>query len=443
MLEVYQILSYLKKRTEDSWVINYDCLKFYHIASKIFEQIEIIKKQFKQPKIILSESDPLQFLACFLAAVTANCPVFLANPDWSPQEFETVMKLVKPDILFTNQQFVLLQTSPSNPINCDHLIMIPTGGTSGNIRFAIHTWKTLTASVTGFYHYFDRQPVNSFCTLPLYHVSGLMQFMRAFITGGKLFILSHKNWKKIVNIMPDSLDYFMSLVPTQLQYLIDRNPNYLAHFATILVGGAPTLSPLLDTARKYQLPLAPTYGMTETASQIVTLKPEDFLKGNNSVGQVLPHAQVIIEPKETPGIIKIKSDSLFLGYYPDFNHNQEFIPDDLGYFDQEGYLYIVGRNSQKIISGGENIFPAEVETAILSTGLVNDVCVIGLPDTYWGEIIGAVYVAKNQTITLDIIKNALNSKLSRYKLPKVWLSLEKIPRNAQGKVNYQAIRALF
>jgi O-succinylbenzoic acid--CoA ligase len=441
MLKAVNILNYLKKRTEDNWLVNYDSQAFYRLTLKLFGQLEEVKKQVKQPKIILSESDSIYLLACFLAAVAANCPVFLANPDWGKQEFETVIKLVEPELVFTKKRLSLREKIKIQDGQnfYDNLIVIPTGGTSGKIRYATHTWETLTASVSGFSDYFSLQYVNSFCTLPLYHVSGLMQFVRSFITGGTVLLWEPKRWKEVVTIVPKHRGYFISLVPTQLQFMLNTNPHYLSYFSTILVGGAPASLPLLDTARQYHLPLAPTYGMTETASQIVTLKPEEFLMGNNTVGRVLPHAQVIIDNNETPGIIKIKSESLFLGYYPDFNHNQEFIADDLGYFDGEGYLHIVGRNSQKIISGGENIFPTEIEEAILATHLVNDVCIIGLPDPYWGEIIAAVYVAKDEKITTEMIKNALAGNISRYKCPKSWLPLKKIPRNLQGKVNYQEI----
>jgi O-succinylbenzoic acid--CoA ligase len=172
------------------------------------------------------------------------------------------------------------------------LIMIPTGGTSGKIRFAIHTWQTLTASVRGFQAHFSLNSINSFCILPLYHVSGLMQFIRSLITGGKLFIGSYQKLK--LGQIPDfpNADFFISLVPKQLQILLPDYSEWLGHFKTILLGGAPATPQLLNQARNYQLKLAPTYGMTETASQIVTLKPEEFLQGNNSSGKVLPHAQI-------------------------------------------------------------------------------------------------------------------------------------------------------
>jgi O-succinylbenzoic acid--CoA ligase len=191
--------------------------------------------------------------------------------------------------------------------------------------------------------------------------------------------------------------------------------------------------------------------MTETASQVVTLKPEDFLKGNNSSGQVLPHAQVTIRSstgeilgENQIGIITIQADSLALGYYP-INPKSKIEnrkSDDLGFFDEQGYLTIIGRRSNKIITGGENVFPAEVEAAIQGTQLVADVCVIGVPDSQWGQIVTAVYVPQTQAISTEVLKTALADKLSKYKRPKYWVQVESLPRNSQGKVNYEQLQTI-
>jgi len=332
------------------------------------------------------------------------------------------------------------------------LIMIPTGGSSGKIRFAMHTWETLTASVQGFQQYFELEQINSFCVLPLYHVSGLMQFMRSFTTGGKLAIQPFKELEtgQKYDIKPE--EFFISLVPTQLQRLL-QNPdtaNWLSRFHTVLLGGAPAWPELLATARKYQIKLALTYGMTETASQIATLKPEDFLAGNNSSGQILPHAKITIRSTKGEilcynqvGNITINAKSLALGYYPDRFDEREYLQlDDLGFFDENNYLNIVGRNSDKIITGGENVFPAEVEAAIKSTNLVADVSVIGLLDKHWGQVVTAIYVPANSEVTVTALQAAITDKLSKFKYPKNWILVEKLPRNSQEKVNRDQLQEI-
>ncbi|NEQ67022.1 MAG: 2-succinylbenzoate--CoA ligase [Symploca sp. SIO2D2] len=419
--------------------------------------------------------------------------------------------------------------SPRPPVSAS--IFIPTGGSSGKIRFAAHNWQTLMASVAGFHQYFEQKPINSFCVLPLYHVSGLMQFLRSLTTGGRIVIMPfkalmegrrqeaggrrqeaggrrqeaegrrqesegssdekisfttmHENSCLRVPVSPrprvpasprprvpaslrprvplkgeechiNPKEFFLSLVPTQLARLINLDASaWLSSFRTVLLGGAPPWNSLLEEARRYKIPLALTYGMTETASGIVTLKPEAFLSGNNSSGQVLPHAQVtirnttgeILNANQT-GMITIQADSLALGYYPEaeaFNPQSlipDFPTDDLGFVDQQGYLHIIGRRSNKIITGGENVFPPEVEAAIQATELVSDVCVIGVPDADWGQMVTAIYVPNAQTVSHQLLATALEEQLSSYKRPKNWISVAKLPRNAQGKVNYEQLQAM-
>lgn len=403
--------------------------------------------------IIIAESHPINLLAVFLGGIISKVNIFLCDPNWHKQEWQQVLRLVEPDGVFAEPQIKkLISAIEADQINTltlkpnllqESLIMIPTGGTSGKVKFAMHNWSTLSASVAGFKKHFNCQKINSFCTLPLYHVSGLMQFIRSFITQGDFIICPYKAINEELLILKKQY-YFISLVPTQLLLLIELAPSKLKEFKTVLLGGASISRSLLDEARKHDIPLAPTYGMTETASGVVTLKPEDFLAGNNSNGQVLPHVEVIVNSSaNNPGLINIKCNSLCLGYYPHtFNESYVFSTDDLGYFDKKGYLYLVGRNSQKIITGGENVFPAEVEAAILDTKLVKDICIIGVDDRKWGQVVTAVYVPLQLEQNLDLIKEKIKLQLAKYKQPKNWIEVNSLPRNNRGKINYQKVRAI-
>ncbi|AUT02553.1 2-succinylbenzoate-CoA ligase [Nostoc sp. CENA543] len=438
-------------------LIGEDNQKLRQIATKIYTELTQLSQLHHPLKIIIAEREPVKFLASFIAAYAANCQVFLCNPDWGKQEWDQVFTLVKPDIILATETLPkFLHSSfpiPHAPFPMPHsLIMIPTGGSSGKIKFAMHTWETLTASVQGFQEYFQLKQINSFCILPLYHVSGFMQFVRAVITGGKLVSLSFKSIELAPNYQINPQEFFISLVPTQLQRLLQNQEltTWLAKFQTVLLGGAPAWEELLAKAKFHSIRLAPTYGMTETASQIATLKPDDFLNGKISSGQILPHAQVKIRnnqgevlPANQIGHITIQAKSLALGYYPNFWHDQDnFAVDDLGFLDEQGYLKIVGRNSDKIISGGENIYPIEIESAILQTQMVSDVCVIGVPDQDWGQALTAIYVPQNIEVSAENMKNALKNQLSKFKIPKYWIPLDTLPRNTQGKINRQTLQII-
>ena len=475
-------LEILRKRSKDNWLIGHDSMEFLSLTEALFEEFT---KPITQ-KILLVESDTVSFLASFIAACSTNHQVFLGNPIWGVSEWEKVLDLVQPDRIWGNcsyfQNHQITRRSRRGPLRGAHsspdpshvenqcfpplqggikggkshrsnnAIAIPTGGSSGNIRFAMHTWETLMASVEGFRAYFQLTQVNSICVLPLYHVSGLMQFMRSFTSGGRISIAPFKDLKAGKYCTFDPTEFFISLVPTQLQYLLwdTTLTNWLSQCKTVLLGGAPAWPELLAKARSDNIPVAPCYGMTETASQIATLKPEIFLMGNNSTGGVLPHAKVDILSEEGKvlgcneiGAIAIQATSLALGYYPEmFPESEYFYTDDLGFFDSQGNLNLVGRHSDKVITGGENVFPAEVESAIRTTDLVVDVSVIGLPDPYWGQILTAVYIPRNTTISSQQIQDAIRGKIAKFKQPKLWIPVEKLPRNEQGKLNRKAVKQI-
>ncbi|NJK69243.1 MAG: 2-succinylbenzoate--CoA ligase [Microcoleus sp. CSU_2_2] len=495
----------IASRLPDNWLIGCDSRELFQIVDRLFP--EFTKNPAATPqKILLAEREPVQFLASFIAACAAKCPIFLCNPNWVKQEWQQVFDLVQPDIIIGQDALQNLTEMGlmASPIGLTHgwseteflsentalqpfnraknlvslvlmrkfchiekpknnpklpltnyqlpLIMIPTGGSSGKTRFTIHTWETLTASVKGFQEYFQVSQINSFCVLPLYHVSGLMQFMRSFTTGGKLAIQTFKTLKNGEKCDIEPEEFFISLVPTQLQRLL-QNPdtaNWLSGFHTVLLGGAPAWPELLETARNYQIRLALTYGMTETASQIAALKPEDFLAGDSSSGQVLPHAQVTIRGangeilcNNQMGDIVVNAKSLSLGYYPEKWVDREYFQlDDLGFFDKNNCLNIIGRSSDKIITGGENVFPIEIEAAIRSTNLVTDICIIGLPDRHWGQVVTAIYVPAHSQVTVKDLQAAIADKLSKFKRPKNWVIVQQLPRNYQGKVNREHLQEI-
>ena len=367
-----------------------------------------------QEPIGILESDAGTFLVKFWKSIVENRSIFLGNPSWGRSE--------------ADQFEAAIQTNIANESH----IHIPTGGTSGKLKFATHTWETLSASVYGMQQHFNVNQINSFCTLPLHHVSGLMQYFRSYLTNGQFISwdwkqLEHDNFPDI-----ELESFFISLVPTQLQRLI--NQLKLKQFKTILLGGAPTWESLLTIARQKGLPIALTYGMTETASQVTTLLPSEFLAGQSNVGKPLPHVkiQILNEKNELCslneiGQIQIKSKSQMIGV-------EDIRPDDLGYLDLNGHLHIIGRNTDKIITGGENVYPSAVEALIRSIGLVQDVCVIGLPDEVWGERVVAVWVGDFTGHFADHFTREDWSG-SPHQYPKQWIQLPQLPRNAQGKID--------
>jgi O-succinylbenzoic acid--CoA ligase len=292
-------LELLRQQRYRPWLVGVDAVAFWRRWQQRCGELEQLLRLEPNPHILLVTADPLEALASFFAACCYPVHLWLGNPNWALGEWQQALPQMGPVHRWGDIPVPLLPFQ--EPPNWEPLpsidsarIWIPTGGSSGNLRFAGHTWATLTAAVRGFCQHFQQPTVSAYCVLPLYHVSGLMQALRCLMTGGTLWVQSFKALTR-QGPLPGQ-PAFLSLVPTQLHRLLrlEREPWLRSHQA-ILLGGAPAWPTLLARSRQAALPLAPTYGMTETAAQVATLLPREFLAGNTSSGRALPHCTLTIQ----------------------------------------------------------------------------------------------------------------------------------------------------
>jgi o-succinylbenzoate---CoA ligase len=219
----------------------------------------------------------------------------------------------------------------------------------------------------------------------------------------------------------------------------------------MLLGGGPAALPLLEECVQKEIPVFQTYGMTETSSQIVTLSPEDSLRKLGSAGKPLFPSQLKIlsdEKKEAAvnetGEIIVKGPNVTSGYLNrDKNSNDGWLyTGDIGYLDEEGFLFVLDRRSDLIISGGENIYPAEIEGVLASHPAIWDAGVIGSQDHKWGQVPVAFIVKHSEVSEAEIMTFCLE-RLAKYKIPKKIYFIDKIPRNASKKILRRELRALL
>lgn len=321
-------------------------------------------------------------------------------------------------------------------------LCVPTGGSSGTLRFARHDEQTLSAAVEGFVRHFGLSRINAVDVLPPFHVSGLMARVRCAATGG-----THVSWdwKRLEKgerpQLPDRAGaWVISLVPTQLQRLLAsvESTAWLRRFGVVFVGGGPVWPVLASDAAAAGLRISLSYGMTETAAMVAALKPEEFLAGDRSCGRPMPHARIGLTNE---GAIRIEGESVCRGYAPARDESRVFETADLGAFDAHGRLFVLGRRDAVIITGGEKVHPVEVENALRATGAFDDVAVIAAPDAEWGEIIVACYPATKRPPDLSRVRKQLEAELPGFKRPKRYVAVAEWPRNAQGKVSRAVLLA--
>jgi O-succinylbenzoic acid--CoA ligase len=290
--------------------------------------------------------------------------------------------------------------------------------------------------------------------MPLFHVGGLAIAWRSVINGTTITLLPKFDEQEVLEAIALEKVTIISLVPTMLTRLL-KHPHWqnLQNLRAILLGGAPASQELIEQCLQLNLPIMPTYGMTETASQVTTLLPHEVALKQGSSGLPLFGNRFRIVDLEKPqqevpigevGQILVQGASVMKGYLHQFENNAVkdgwLYTGDLGYCDRDGYLYVVSRRSDLIISGGENIYPTEIESILLEHPVILEVCVVGISDREWGEVVAAVMVT-NADLSLDEVRSFCEQRsLARYKLPKSIYIWESLPKTASGKLLRQKIR---
>jgi O-succinylbenzoic acid--CoA ligase len=369
----------------------------------------------------------------------------LGNPNWGELEWAAVASQIKPTVVVGEIAIEITQEATSLPAGA---ILIPTGGSTGGVRFACHDWQSLSSAVSGWSSFLGDGVARLVCLLPLYHVSGLMQLVRSFHLGIALeFVGDVEN-----DAFKDSLSSgaVVSLVPTQLERIL-KKPELLAALKgtkAIFVGGGPIRKETAEAARNSNLPLVLSYGMTETAAMVTALPVQEFLDGAFNAGHSLGHTKLtILDAKghacktEEVGRIQIESPSLFHGYHNKHSSASmagSYLSDDEGFLDATGCLHILGRRDHLINSGGEKIDPRQIETVLLEAELVTAALVVGQPDPVWVEQVVLFYVSPKELN----IKELLAGRLSGHKMPKLSIRVPELPLNLQGKTDWVEVRRL-
>jgi o-succinylbenzoate---CoA ligase len=379
--------------------------------------------------MIIAERDPSRFMAAFTRAAAGRGRVFLADPLWGEKERQEASELVA-------------RTEPVSVASVEAgrgWLMVPSGGTTGRIKFARHDEETLAAAVEGFCGHFQVSRVDWLGLLPLHHVSGLLAWFRTLLTGGEYHPW---DWKRLEGgerpSRPlNSACYCVSLVPTQLQRLLGEPAaaEWLRGFDMVFLGGGPAWPALLEAAAQVRIPISLTYGMTETAAMVAALRPREFAAGARNCGSALPHARVDLA---ADGRVRVGGTSLFRGYYPEWRIREPFLTEDLGRWDEGGHLQLLGRRDAVIITGGKKVDPAEVEAALRASGEFSDVAVIGVADSEWGQAVTACYPADQPHPDLNRAATFL-AGLASFKHPQRYRPISPWPRNAHGKLNREAL----
>ncbi|OHX49066.1 o-succinylbenzoate--CoA ligase [Cytobacillus oceanisediminis] len=358
----------------------------------------------------------------------------------------------------------LFRRDPDEPsvveeISLDEVCTIMyTSGTTGNPKGVLQTYGNHWWSAVGSALNLGLNENDSWlCAVPIFHISGYSILMRSIIYGMKMVLFESFHEEKAIESISIEKVTIMSVVSTMLTRVADalKGEKLPEYFRCMLLGGGPAAKSLLEDCREKGIPVYQTYGMTETSSQIVTLAPEYSLSKLGSAGKPLFPSQLKVadpngkhaDPGEA-GEILVKGPNVTKGYLNRKEETAEKLKGgwlstgDIGYVDKEGFLYVLDRRSDLIISGGENIYPAEVEGVLVSHAQISDAGVIGMKDDVWGEV-PVAFIAGDENLDEKEVMKYCFEKLAKYKAPKKIIIINEIPRNASKKILRRKLRELL
>ncbi|MFL6578183.1 MAG: malonate--CoA ligase [Povalibacter sp.] len=340
--------------------------------------------------------------------------------------------------------------------------LLYTSGTTGRSKGAMLTRSNLRSNADALVRAWQFSSSDVLLhALPIFHVHGLFVGINAALaSGSSMLFLSKFDAAEIVRLLPRVT--VMMGVPTFYTRLLqqeDLNPRTVQNVRVFISGSAPLLA---DTHRSFRErtghAILERYGMSETLMN--TSNPYDGERVPGSVGPPLPGIEVRVSDPETGivlqeadsvGMIEIRGPNVFRGYWQmpektaaEFREDGFFITGDLGRIDARGYVHIVGRGKDLVISGGYNVYPIEIEKEIDSLPGVIESAVIGLAHEDFGEAVTAIVVkAKGATIDEAAVRQALQSRLANFKLPKRVLFVDELSRNTMGKVQKNVLRQTY
>lgn len=333
----------------------------------------------------------------------------------------------------------------------DTALLAHTSGTTGDPKAVVLTATNLLASAVASAARLGLAPDDRWLvTLPLHHVGGLSPVLRMPLYGSTVVLRRGFDPGPCV----DDIDEFdvtrVSLVPTMLRRMLDRRGTLPGSLRTVLLGGAPAPVSLVRRCRNYSVPVTPTYGLTETASQVATATTEEAYADSETVGRPVLFSDVtVVDEDGSPlppgevGEIIVEGPTVSPRYYGDVEATAAargphgLHTGDAGYRAEDGRLYVYNRLDDRVLTGGELVDPGEVVDGIRSHPDVVDAAVAGLDDEEWGERVAALVVGDVDATELD---DYLRERLAGHKLPRVVGIADDLPRTDSGTVDRAALR---
>ena len=449
------------------------------LVSEDAARLRVLGLQPSDVLAILLPND-IAFVRLFFAVKRLGLTALLLNTRLSKREITEQLITAQARVVFSDERFsdklepnipklnihhFLQEALPAGqaPIRGDELpldqalIIMFSSGTTGKAKGVVLTLGSLYYNALGTGY---RLGVHGddlwLCCLPLYHVGGLGIVFRSCLYGTQVLLRSRFDSERVHEDIVTKPISLISLVPTMLHRLMPLGPDtWNSRLRAAIMGGSAMPEDLLEQSRDLELPIVTTYGLSEAASQVSTSFPNDGYRKPGSSGQPLLFTQVkVVDGEHRPlaphevGEIVIKGKSLMKGYLASEVRQTVdgyFLTGDIGYMDEEGYVFVLERRKDLILSGGENIYPREIEDILRQHPAIDEAVVLGIPHPEWGQQVAATLKLNPyspQTIPNDI-DSFCQQHLASYKRPRRYQIVDSFPTTASGKIKRFELTGLF
>jgi len=352
----------------------------------------------------------------------------------------TFPKLTFPD---NNEEIIIKNFSKDTTA-----LILFTSGSSGKPKAVMLTFDNLIQSALIGNKVLNHTSEDKWlASLPFYHIGGFSIIFRALMFGSSVIVPESLSNDDLLESIKTHKPTLASVVSSQLKYFLDKDFIPPEELRTVLLGGGFADKELIFKAMNNGWKIAKVYGSTETSSFVSFMNTTEVYNKPGASGKIIPPNEIKITVERE---VIVKSPSIMKGY---FNNEQEtfsklkngfYQTGDLGFIDNEGYLFIESKRDDLIITGGENVNPVEVEKTILLNTKVKEVCVTGLDDSQWGQVIfAAVVLNENTDMTENELKLFLKDKISSFKIPKRFILIDHLPKSELGKVYRKQVKDML
>lgn len=392
------------------------------------------------PLVALSGATTVDHLFDVYAAIEARAPFVVLHPRWTEREASAVVARTAPACVIDGGRRVseAIGDAPGRSRALGGVLaIVATSGTTGVPKLALLSRAAFAASADASAAHLGAQPDDRWLlSMPLAHVGGLGVVIRSLVYGTTLVMhegaLDALAWLTLAH---HARVTHVSLVPTGLGRVLEHGKHALPRsLRAILLGGAACPRSILERAIDARLPIHPTYGLTETCGQVATARAPIADPDDAFALEPLPGVDVRVEN----GTLRVRTPTAMRGWLdaPDpFDAEGFYDTGDLGELDAHGRLRIHARRTDLIVSGGENVYPREVEDVLERIEGVRAACVFGVPDVVWGQRVAAALVTDATAPSDDEILSLARAELAAFKLPRLVARLDALAVGETGKID--------